>query len=244
MMVHAGDREGIALQLRLRGYALIGPFESEQASHAFVESEWTPVPQYNGEYRYDVRARPEFADLPLSQGHRAIGPHTEGIALKRSPRYLALHCMQPATCGGGYTNLYDGYRVLEQMTQPELALCTSESFDFLTTGSFDKETANTARRRIVQMAPCGAVQISFSDNFFRWGDLNPTDLATAQGAPLSPEIKAVVRKILDGCESNIIKILIPKNATLVWDNYRILHSRDAYADKNRHLIRHWMENRE
>ncbi|MDQ3287863.1 MAG: TauD/TfdA family dioxygenase [Pseudomonadota bacterium] len=243
MMMHPSDRETVALQLRLRGYALVGPFESEQASHAFVEHEWTAVPQYNGEFRYDVKARPEFSDLPLSQGHRAIGPHTEGIALQQSPRFLSLHCVAPATCGGGYTNLYDGYRVLEEMTLAEMALCTSETFDFLTTGSFDKEAANKASRRIVQMAPCGDVQISFSDNFFRWGDLNPTDLATAQAAPLSQQTRAVVQKILAACDSTEIKILIPRQATLVWDNYRMLHSRDAYTDRNRHLVRHWMESR-
>lgn len=237
------DHEAAAVQMRIHGYALVGPFNDEQEGRAFIEDAWTLLPQYDGEYVYHVRARSEFAALPLSQGYLAIGPHTEGIAYESPPRYLALHCLQPAGCGGGHTNLYDGYRVLGELQPAELRYCRSESFQFLVSGQFDRDRPNRASKPIVGLSPAGELRISFSDNFFRWGDLNPTDLATERVPHLDHAGQQVVRKLLSACDRNQIKILIPRNAMLVWDNYRMLHSRDSYTDARRHIVRYWLEHK-
>ncbi len=236
----APDYETARRQLRIQGYALLGPFEDAHTSRAFIEGAWPLLPQYDGEYVYHVRARPEYDNLPLSQGRLAIGPHTEGIAYETPPRYLALHCLHQATCGGGHTNLYDGHRVLGELAPSELEFCKTELFEFLTSGSFGTEKLNCSRKPIVQFSSEGELQISFSDNFFRWGDLNPTDLAAGpdQGSD-RPEAR-VVKTFLSACDRAEIKILIPENVTLVWDNYRMLHSRDRYTDPGRHIVRYWM----
>lgn len=55
------------------------------------------------------------AKRSFSLSFDALNPHTEGPYLNHPPRYLVLHGIHPAGCGGGLTGFCDGYALFKQL---------------------------------------------------------------------------------------------------------------------------------
>ena len=223
-----------------RGWTVVEGLEDPQAAERFLHATWTLIPQYDGQISNAVKADTQYADLPLSGSSDEIGPHTDGIALETPPDLLALYCVRPAKCGGGYTNLSDGYRIISKLEKVELDFCRQRSFSFYTEGQLSEEKQHEAEHCIVEnLDETRPARINFSHNYFSWGDINPVsrDGRFECGGAI---LQRIVKKITNLSDSFEQKILIPENGLLIWDNRRFVHSRDAFSDPDRHLVRYWL----
>lgn len=149
--------------------------------------------------------------------------------------------MQPASCGGGCTNIADGLDIVQDLPDDELRFCREERFEFSTEGDFRDEVGHQAEHTIVEDIG-GSVRemaINYSHNYFCLGDLNPVN-GRVELKIRSPKLRRIVEKINRRFLSTQQKIPIPQHGLLIWDNRRMLHSRDSFVDPNRHLIRFWV----
>lgn len=234
------DIDSSVRALNEQGWFVVGNLQDAVSAERFLETYWTLIPQYDGQISNGVKAERQYADLPLSGSTDEIGPHTDGIALQTPPDLLALYCVQPAKCGGGYTNLSDGYKILPELDKDELKLCREKHFRFYTEGELLEEKRHEAEHCIVEdLEESRSTRINFSHNYFYWGDINPVsrDGEFDQGDPI---LQRVVDKFTSLSESLEEKVLIPERGLLVWDNRRFVHSRDAFSDPRRHLLRYWL----
>ena len=109
-------------ELSARGWTVLTPDEFADDVLGTLQAFGPVIPQFNGQTAFAITRKPGYEDLPYSQSMNGIGPHTEAPVYGPPPRYLALHCHQQATCGGGHTGLVDGYELLAflERTDPEL----------------------------------------------------------------------------------------------------------------------------
>ncbi|MCG7490560.1 TauD/TfdA family dioxygenase [Vibrio sp. Of14-4] len=243
MYCTTADKTAISLLLKTVGFALVEGLEDEESCHQFLDQHWKLDRQYDGQLVNEVKAKKQYGNLPLSQAHGEIGPHTEGVALKKPPKYLALYCLQPAK-ELGETHIYDGYRVLSKLDRAQWQTCCSLPVNFQTKGNYSDESSASSCKNVVVSNEDGRVQINFSTNLFTWGDLNPVSVKGQELEPLIIEHQELFNKLLDECEKNKVSICIPENCLLIWDNHRMLHGRAAFQDKSRHLLRFWLSDKE
>ena len=233
------DTNSHAASLEQRGWALIEGLKSTDEAEARLREFGALMPQYDGSHMAHVKARQNYSNLPVSGSTAEIGPHTDGIAMKRPPRLLALYCFEPAGCGGGHTNLADGYEMIRSLNRENLDYCRHQRFLFRTEGKLLREKEHSSAHSILETdEKSGKLRINFSHNYFCWGDLNP--VSDEHKPRHIGQLGQVVTSIMDFFQRSKKPILVPKNALLIWDNQRMLHSRDAFSDSRRHLVRYWI----
>lgn len=200
-------------------------------------------PQFDGKTTYQVKASDKYKDFRYTQSQNPIGPHTDGPVYYPPPRYLALHCKVQTRCGGGHTLLADGRQLLQRLSEEERIVATSKPINFramLDPGSSDERLDGTFP--MVSHDGDGEQIIRFSHNLFFYGDLNAhADRDFDPNADrYDPDLKALAIRASAFFDEAAERILIPENAVLIWDNYRMLHAREAYRDPKRELTRFWL----
>lgn len=224
--------------LALKGFVLLSSAGGLESAIAEIQKIGRMCPQYDGEYLYDVRWRPGFEHLSYTRSCNPIGPHTEAPIWARPPRYLALYGIRPAQCGGE--------TLLHDMAGPLDAL-DPNTIDSLraTRVSFSRRHGATqgiaAARPLLDDLPGRCLR--FSHNLFMRGDIDGRLDCPDRSAleRLRPEVREFVEATCDAFEKDAIRINIPSDALLVWDNHRLLHGRSGYRDPERHLIRLWID---
>jgi hypothetical protein len=200
------------------------------------------LPQYDGKLAYEVTYQPGFESFRYSKSNNGIGPHTEVPVYSTPPKYLALYCRRQATCGGGYTCLADSRIFIDQLTPAMHAVARTQLIDFAATPNpRDQEEQLSGRFPLISPAGDGATIFRFSHNYFYFGDAN----ARADQHPaLRPSESDTFNNIVENCvaffDNHKIAIRLEENDLLIWNNHRMLHARDHYADKRRHLTRYWV----
>jgi len=221
-----------------QGWTLIEGLAGQADAEEWLRRFGAIVPQYNGHGSAQVRATGDYANLPVSGSTGGIGPHTDGIAMPTPPRLLALYCIEPAACGGGYTYLANGLDFLSSLDDEAIRYCRTKRFRFRTAGGLLDESEHYAEHSILEDNDASGLRINFSHNYFYWGDLNPV---AGQPAPVR---NGALARILDAVDTyfreSALPVLIPRNGMLVWDNCKMLHSRGPFEDTSRHLVRYWL----
>ena len=229
-------------QLAAQGWTLVRDVHGDE-----VEELLTQVgkisPQFDGKTTYQVKASEKYKEFRYTQSQNPIGPHTDGPVYSPPPRYLALHCKVQSRCGGGHTLLADGRQLLQRLSEQERRVATSKSINFramLDPGSSNERLDGSFP--MVSQDGDGEQVIRFSHNLFFYGDLNAhvdKDFdPTANNYDL--DLKALAMTASAFFDEAAERILIPENALLIWDNYRMLHAREAYRDPKRELTRFWL----
>lgn len=234
----ASSHPGFLEDLAKKGFVLLSSAGGLEGALAEILKIGRLCAQYDGEYLYDVRFRPGFDHLSYTGSCNPIGPHTEAPIWAKPPRYLALYGIRPAR-SGGETLLHD-------MAGPLDALDPS-TLDSLraTRVSFSRRNGATpgisVERPLLDDRPGRCLR--FSHNLFMRGDidgrLDRPDRSALERLP--PEVREFVEAACDAFEKDAIRIAIPSDALLVWDNHRFLHGRTGYRDPDRHLIRMWID---
>jgi alpha-ketoglutarate-dependent taurine dioxygenase len=183
-----------------------------------------PAPQYGGALVRDVRPDPAICDDVVSAANMAeLTPHTEWYEFPGPPpRYVALWCVQPAAGPGGETTLADGYALLDQFTTAEHELLMSNVCRWRSRPTLAREGVTQVAHHPILETHAGEMLLRFSTL-----DLNADDDLSARYVTCGREF----------FETTKIAVKIERGAILIWDNWRMLHARNAFSDPRRHLRR-------
>lgn len=208
-----------------RGYAYLRELPDD-VDHLRILSELGEfMPQYDGEVVWDLRPEPGMDDIYHSRNTRSLVPHTEMYERTgHPPRYVALWCVQPAVGGGGETTLADADEWLAGFTADELRILRERTYQWHSSDGLARKNLHlAAEHSILEDGPGGERVLRYSYN-------NVTRVDDGF-------LPAFLESGLEFFAAKHTPIDIERNALLVWDNWRMLHSRNAFRDTNRHLKR-------
>ncbi|MCS7476820.1 TauD/TfdA family dioxygenase [Umezawaea endophytica] len=219
------------------GFALVRGLGGQRNAIPLLQALGTLLPQYKGGLEHDVTYVPGFEGKSYSQSVNTILAHTEAPGWDPSPRYLALYCHHQARCGGGYTDLFDGRRLIELLAPEEIRLLTDHPITFPGPGG--------GVRTSLFSGDGGRAVLRFSYNLLTTGGYDPDldRVPAAEELPLGQAGGDLAEKVSALFAEHRTPLLIPDDALLVWDNQRMLHARSEYADQDRHLVRYWIADR-
>jgi len=184
------------------------------------------MPQYDGELVWDLRPEPGMDDIYHSRNTRSLVPHTE--MYERTgypPRYVALWCVRPAAGGGGETTLADGREWLAGFSEDDLRIMRERTYQWHSSEGLARQNLLiAAEHSILEDGPDGGERV------LRYSYNNVTRVDDGF-------LPAFLESGLEFFTAKHIPIDIEKNALLLWDNWRMLHSRNAFKDSSRHLKR-------
>jgi len=182
------------------------------------------VPNYTGAVVGDVRPEPGMDDVYHAGNTRPLTPHSEGYDFTTlPPRYIALWCVAPASGPGGETTLADTAPWVAALSDDERKLLEHTEFAWKTTEGVNRLGLDLhTEHPILEDHPDGMI-VRFSCNNLIRDDDDP--------------VVAVQQRWRDNFYADQIAIDYQRNDMLVWDNWRLLHARNAFTDRSRHLRR-------
>jgi trimethyllysine dioxygenase len=175
---------------------------------------------------WDFTANMEHKDTAYTS--MAIGPHTDGTYAFDAPGYQMFHCLA-ADCTGGENVLIDGFKIAELMRRDHPA-----DFKALTEiaipGQYldhDRGIHLMARRPLFKLNDLGdLVQVSYNNH-----DRAPFTLSAAQQKAFYKALTTFGNYCNDAT-LHYRRRLLP-GSVLLFDNWRVLHARDAYTGYRR-----------
>jgi alpha-ketoglutarate-dependent taurine dioxygenase len=219
---------GIRRFLRADGYAYLHAMTSEFDHFSELLRLGEYVKQYEGRLIRDVQPDPKLADAPISASNmKALSPHTESFEFDEvPPRYVALWCVRPAAGSGGETTLADAHQFLREFSEPDIRLMHSRIYEWRSPGSLSREGITmSARHPILEQQPDALLMRYSSREMYQVG---------AAEDDLGPRYVEGGIRFFDATR---MEISIERHAMLIWDNWRMIHSRNAFTDPRRHLRR-------
>ncbi len=175
---------------------------------------------------WDFTANMEHKDTAYTS--LAIGPHTDGTYAIDAPGYQMFHCLA-ADCTGGENILLDGFKIAELLKRDHPA-----DYRVLTEVSVpghyldhDRGIHLMARRPLLRLDESGElIQVSYNNH-----DRAPFTLP----APRHHQFYQALARFNALCAEPALQYrrrLLP-GSMLIFDNWRILHARDAYVGYRR-----------
>lgn len=182
------------------------------------------VPNYGGPVVGDVRPEPGMEDVYHAGNHQPLTPHTEGYDFKNlPPRYIALWCVAPAAGQGGETTIAD--------TQPWIGELTDDARHHLYGTTFEWKTTEGVQRQGLDLHTTHPVL----------ENVDGTQIVRFSCNNLLHQDDHVVTDLQDDWQSRYVEdsvwVRYEQNDILLWDNWRVLHARNAFNDSRRHLRR-------
>jgi Taurine catabolism dioxygenase TauD, TfdA family len=186
------------------------------------------MPQYDGQLSWDVKTNNSIINSHCSLGSLEVTPHTEFYeGVSDPPNYLALWCLNPSSCGGGKISIGDSYPFLEALPKNEYDCLYKNKYIYKSEkGLIELGLGQSNYHPILSNSLFGKKVFRFNLAGMEEGD--PIFLASFR------------QKFMSYYQENQIDFLQPKNSLLIWDNFRMIHSRSTrFQDPKRHLIRFW-----
>jgi trimethyllysine dioxygenase len=175
---------------------------------------------------WDFTANLEHKDTAYTS--MAIGPHTDGSYSLDAPGYQMFHCLA-ADCTGGENVLVDGFRVAEIMRRE----CPAD-FEILSEVAIPGQYLDCgrgihlmARRPLFRRDDSGALLQVTYNNY----DRAPFALPAARQAAFYRALAAFAALCNDPALQYRRRLL--PGSVLLFDNWRVLHARDAYVGYRR-----------
>ncbi|MCU0681142.1 MAG: TauD/TfdA family dioxygenase [Polyangiaceae bacterium] len=215
-------------QLARDGYLYLEDLPEGIDHYALAQTFGRLLPQYDGRYLWSIKADPQFDNLYHSLNTKKLSPHTECYEFEGlPPRYLALWCVRPASCGGGLTTLFDALAFFRSLSPEVRRRAESVRFPFRSSSGIQKSNlARTAEHPFLDQLPDGRMCVRFSFNNVDFG--------------ADDVMRDAAQSLVDAFESSHVPIRWKRDAFLIWDNQRVLHSRTSYEDRERELRRVWL----
>jgi len=208
--------ETYSTELADRGYTVVPDAGPDPA--ALLRRFGRLVPQYDGAIRHHLRGDP--AGVPL---------HTEAPGWLPPPRYVALHCADPA---GSRLELADGSEFFAALS-PQLRAVACER-EIVWPGRGTGGVARGLRAPLVQRSPDGRDVLRFSYNLLTTGRYEPaTGRLLPPLGPLGVELAQLAAMYF---ELGRTALAVPAGAVLVWDNQRMFHALPPHRDH----VRYWL----
>lgn len=207
------------------GYVLVVNVPDEFDHVAFLKELGDFVPTPTGTIVGDLKPEPDMDDTYHAQNRRSLVPHSEGYEYRGlPPRYMSLWCVTPAVGAGGETTMLDGYQILGQLTD-------SERQHFHETVYSWKSTDGLARRGVHHWVEHPVLEETEDGLVFRFSYNN---LVVPDGDELARRLLEEGKSLYE--RSHVAVTYEPRDM-IVWDNWRMVHSRNAFDDPGRHLKR-------
>lgn len=171
---------------------------------------------------YEMTANLEHKDTAYTP--LAIGPHTDGTYSNDAPSYQVLHCLEER-CEGGENVLVDGFKIADIMkrfyTDQYWALCSIQvPGQYIDTA---KGIHLMARRPVFRLNDMDElVQVSYNNH-----DRAPF-LLNDNTSHLFYRALNTFARLCAHSDFHYRRKLLP-GSVLFFDNWRILHARDAYS---------------
>ncbi|MFF0156159.1 TauD/TfdA family dioxygenase [Streptomyces sp. NPDC005263] len=206
------------------GYVLLCNVTEEFDPVRFCRGLGDFVPNYTGAVVGDVRPEPGMDDVYHAGNTRPLTPHSEGYDFAITPpHYIALWCVTPANGPGGETTLMDTRPLVDTMSEQERQ-------HFLTTDYAWKTTEGVQRLGLDLHTQHPILEEHAKGRIVRFSCNN---LIRDEDDPVA-ELQVRWHKTF---ERDHVAIDYRRRDMLVWDNWRLLHARNAFSDRNRHLRR-------
>jgi trimethyllysine dioxygenase len=175
---------------------------------------------------YDFTANLEHKDTAYTS--MAIGPHTDGTYCLDAPGYQIFHCLA-ADCTGGENVMLDGFEIAALMQQEH-----PEDYTVLTRVAIPGQYLDhsrgiqlMARRPLLRLDGTGRlVQVSYNNH-----DRAPFVLPVDEHRRFYRAL-CVFAALCDERTLQYRRRLLP-GSVLLFDNWRVLHARDAYVGYRR-----------
>ena len=175
---------------------------------------------------YDFTANLEHKDTAYTS--MAIGPHTDGTYSLDAPGYQLFHCLA-ADCSGGENVLIDGFRIGQIMRREQ-----PEDYALLSTVEIPGQYLDhargihlMARRPLFRHDRAGELrQVSYNNH-----DRAPFVLAPDEQRRFYRALASFARLCAD-VSLHYRRRLLP-GSVLLFDNWRLLHAREAYVGYRR-----------
>lgn len=197
------------------------------------------IRQDHGELRYLVEASGAFANTSSSKSANSLQPHTEASNYPDPPKYVALWCDRQANCGGGQTTLADGRQLFQMLDASDRITVTDQDIHF-----GDPSRTIHSVGKVVTLQSGEPTLIRFSYNLLRHGLYDPVVSNDEVDCAPGSRLAKVAESLLHLFTLQNLAIDIRQNGLLVWENFRMLHSRRRYRDQRRRLIRYWLTARD
>jgi len=206
------------------GYVLICNVPDDFDQVAFCRALGDFVPNYTGAVVGDVRPEPGMDDVYHAGNTRPLTPHSEGYDFTvLPPHYIALWCVHPASGPGGQTTLADTSPWVEELTDAERETLESTEYEWKTTEGVNRLGLDLhTKHPILESHPDGMIVRFSCNNLIR----DDEDFAAN-----------LQQRWHQNFDDQHIAIDYQRNDMLVWNNWRLLHARNAFTDRSRHLRR-------
>jgi alpha-ketoglutarate-dependent taurine dioxygenase len=210
--------------MKENGYVFMVNVPEEFDPVAFCKELGSFVPQYTGVVVGDIRPEEGMDDVYHSGNTKSLLPHSEGYDfLGLPPRYLALWCVTPALGAGGETTLCDFYRWVDTLTEEERETMRERVYKWKTTdGVIRMGLQLSTEHPLLEEHPEGLIVRFSYNNLLRDGD---------------EFVAGILERGKAFFEQEHVAIDYDRGDMLVWDNWRMLHARNAFTDRGRHLKR-------
>lgn len=227
-------------QLSEVGYCYLRAAErpSDLSPRAFLQEFGSLLPQYDGEIEYAVKSTQGYAAYSDSRSTNGLQPHTDGSDFEPPPRWLALVGVQAAACGGGHTLLMDGCQWLRSLPPALQDALIHRLHWFGSSQGIHAHRPHQVHKPILDLQSAPSPILRFSYNLLMFGDYSaPTKQQNSAADPLT---QTICRHLLTFHERQHRAFRLHGGDLLLWDNWRMVHSRTAYRDRHRHLMRYWL----
>jgi len=217
------DFELTSAQVESSGYSYIEELPDDFDFRTAMSSFGNLVPQYDGDYLRDITPDPAIADDALdSRSLVALPPHTEWYEFDAiPPRYVALWCIHGTRGSGGETLLADGYELLSRFSAEEVEQLHRKPYRWTSNALKNLGRSQSCMHPALRRSS-DSIIVSFSTNDFAVDD------------DLSYNYHSRGLKFFD---ENCQPIKLVDNSLLIWDNWRMLHGRNGFTDRDRRLRR-------
>lgn len=233
------DQRLMRQNLERFGWHLIDNVPNQSHAEAILSQIGTLIRQDHGELRYLVEVSGTFANTSSSKSANSLKPHTEASNYPDPPKYVALWCDRQANCGGGQTTLADGCQLFQMLDASDRVTVTDQDIRF-----GDSSRTIHSVGKIVTLQSGEPTLIRFSYNLLRHGVYDPIISNNEVDCAPRSRIAKVAESLLNLFTLQHIAIDIRQHGLLIWDNFRMLHSRRRYRDQRRRLIRYWLTERD
>jgi alpha-ketoglutarate-dependent taurine dioxygenase len=206
------------------GYVLICNVPDDFDQVRFCRTLGSFVPNYTGAVVGDVRPEPGMDDVYHAGNTRPLTPHSEGYDFTvLPPKYIALWCVHPASGPGGETTLADTAPWVRTLTEAERETLEVTEYEWKTTEGVNRLGLDLHTKHPILEEHGSGLIVRFScNNLIRDDD----DFAAG-----------LQRRWHGHFDADHVAVNYQRNDMLVWDNWRLLHARNAFSDRSRHLRR-------
>jgi alpha-ketoglutarate-dependent taurine dioxygenase len=184
----------------------------------------TFVPTYSGAVVGDVRPEPGMDDVYHSGNTRPLTPHTEGYDFNGvPPHWIALWCITPAVGEGGETTICDTMPWVGDLADKDRRYLIETPYRWTASEGVQRMGFNLETEHPLLEERGNEFIVRFSCN----------NLVREEGDPAAL-LQTEWRTRFD---DEHIAVNYQKNDMLIWNNWRIVHARNAFSDRSRHLRR-------